>query len=150
MPLTAILVQLNKMRTCVLSVRLFVSPWTVAHQAPLVLGDSPGQNTGVGCHALLQGIFPTQRSNPDLLHCRWVLYHLSHQGSPHIDHIVPINIKFILCAKQIFCYTFFKDVDKLNVDSTGSQLPYNLWDHPPTSNLYLIILVLLLPWWLRW
>ena len=48
MPLTAILVQLNKMRTCVLSVRLFVSPWTVAHQAPLVHGDSPGQNTGVG------------------------------------------------------------------------------------------------------
>ena len=35
-------------------------------------GDSPGKNTGVGCHALLQGIFPTQRSNPSLLHCRWI------------------------------------------------------------------------------
>ena len=33
-----------------------------------VLGDSPGKNTGVGCHALLQGIFPTQGSNPDLPH----------------------------------------------------------------------------------
>ena len=42
--------------------------------------DSPGKNTGVGCHALLQGIFPTQGSNPALLHCRWILYHLSHQG----------------------------------------------------------------------
>ena len=31
--------------------------------------DSPGKNTGVGCHARLQGIFPTQRSNPGLLHC---------------------------------------------------------------------------------
>ena len=39
-----------------------------------VHGDSPGTNTGVGCHALLQGIFPTQGLNPGLLHCRWVLY----------------------------------------------------------------------------
>ena len=44
--------------------------------------DSPGKNTGVGCHFLLQGIFPTQGSNPGLLHCRQTLYHLSHQGSP--------------------------------------------------------------------
>ena len=49
-----------------------------------VLGDSPGKNTGVGCHALLQGIFPTQGSNPGLLHCRQILYHRSHQGSPRI------------------------------------------------------------------
>ena len=47
-------------------------------------GDSPGKNTGVGCHALLQGIFPTQGSNPGLLHCRRILYHLSHQGSRRI------------------------------------------------------------------
>ena len=47
-----------------------------------VHGDSQAKNTGVGCHALLQGIFPTQRSNPGLLHCRRILYHLSHQGSP--------------------------------------------------------------------
>ena len=44
--------------------------------------DSPGKNIGVGCHAILQGIFPTQGLNPDLSHCRWILYHLSHQGSP--------------------------------------------------------------------
>ena len=35
-----------------------------------VLGDSPGKNTRVGCHALLPGIFPTQGSNPGLLHCK--------------------------------------------------------------------------------
>ena len=46
-----------------------------------VHGDSPGQNTGVGSHALLQGILPTQRSIPGLLHCRWILYQLSHQRS---------------------------------------------------------------------
>ena len=44
--------------------------------------NSPGKNTGVGCHALLQGIFPTLGLNPGLLLCRWNLYHLSHQGSP--------------------------------------------------------------------
>ena len=41
---------------------------------------SPGKNTGAGCHALLPGIFPTQGSNPGLLHCRQILYRLSHQG----------------------------------------------------------------------
>ena len=39
-------------------------------------GDSPGKNTGAGCHALLQGIFPTQGLNPGFLHCRQILYHL--------------------------------------------------------------------------
>ena len=46
-----------------------------------VHGDSPSKNTGVGCHALLQRIFPTQGSNSGLLHCRQILYWLSHQGS---------------------------------------------------------------------
>ena len=47
--------------------------------------NSPGMNTGVGSHALLQGIFPTQALNLSLLHCRQVLYHLSHQGSPRLS-----------------------------------------------------------------
>ena len=48
-----------------------------------VHGDSPSKNTGVGCHALLQGIFPTQGSNPGLLYCRQILYWLCHQGTPN-------------------------------------------------------------------
>ena len=39
------------------------------------------KNIGMGCRSLLQGIFPTQGLNPSLLHCRWILYRLSHQGS---------------------------------------------------------------------
>ena len=50
--------------------------------ASSVHGDSSSKNTGVDCHALLQGIFPTQGSKPSLPHCRWILYHLNHQGSP--------------------------------------------------------------------
>ena len=52
--------------------------WTVARQATgwlLWPWDSLGKNTGVGCHALLQGIFLTQGLNPGLLHCRQILYH---------------------------------------------------------------------------
>ena len=47
-----------------------------------VYGDSLGKTTGVGCHALLQGIFPSLGWNPGLPHQRRILYHLSHQGSP--------------------------------------------------------------------
>ena len=45
--------------------------------------NSPGQNTGVGSHSLLQGIFPTQGLNSGLQHCRQILYQLSHKGSPY-------------------------------------------------------------------
>ena len=49
-----------------------------------VHGDSPGKKTGVGCLALLQGIFPTLGLNPGFPHCRQILCQLSHQGSPRI------------------------------------------------------------------
>ena len=47
----------------------FLHPW-----------DFPGKNSGVGCHFLLQEIFPTQGLHPGIPHCRQTLYHLSHQG----------------------------------------------------------------------
>ena len=52
-------------------------------------GDSPGKNTGLGCHFLIQGIFPIQGSNLVFLHCRQILYRLSHQGSSH-DPAIPL------------------------------------------------------------
>ena len=61
------------------------APWTGAHQAPLSMGF-PGKNTGVGCHFLLQEIFPTQGLNPGLLHCRQILYRLSYEGSPPLQY----------------------------------------------------------------
>ena len=51
----------------------------MAHQASLFMEFSR-QEYGVGCHALLQGIFPTQGLNVGLLHCTQILYHLSYQG----------------------------------------------------------------------
>ena len=61
-------------------VRVFATPWTVAHR--LHLWNSPGKSTGVGSPSLPQGMFLTQGSNPGLPPCRWILCHLSHQGSP--------------------------------------------------------------------
>ena len=57
------------------------SLWPYGLYSPL---SSPGQNTGVGSSSLLQGIFPTQGSNPGLPHCRQILYQLNYQGSPRI------------------------------------------------------------------
>ena len=57
-----------------------------------VHGDSPGKNTGVDCHAFLQGIFPTQGSNPGLPHFGQILHHLSHQGSCNHSEIIPNNL----------------------------------------------------------
>ena len=57
----------NSLRPQALQPTRLLHPW-----------DFPGKNTGVGCHFLLQEIFPTQGLNPGLLHCRQMLYHLSH------------------------------------------------------------------------
>ena len=72
-----------------------------------VHGYSPGKNTGVDCHALLQGIFPTQRSNPSLpqlLHCRQILYQWAMGEAPNESEF--LNIQFVqstlLIAKEGF------------------------------------------------
>ena len=57
---------------------------------------SKGKNSGVGCHALLQGIFPTQGSNPGLLHCREILYHLGNQRRPNQSILKEINPEYPL------------------------------------------------------
>ena len=55
--------------------------------------DSPGKNTGVGSHSLLQSIFLTQGLNPHVLKCRQILYHLSEQGSPTRGSLIQTMVK---------------------------------------------------------
>ena len=67
----------DSLKPCGLQPARLLCPW-----------NFPGENTGVGCHFLLQGIFLTQGLNPHLLcllHCRWILYWMSHRGSPTRD-----------------------------------------------------------------
>ena len=79
---------------CVCSVQslsrvpLFVTPRTAAHQAPLSAEVySPGKDTGVRSHSLLQGIFPTQGSSPGLLHGRQIFYCLSHREAYTVSQL---------------------------------------------------------------
>ena len=103
---------------------LFAIPWTIARQAPLV----PGKNTGVGCHSLFQGIFPTQGSN--LVFCigRWILWHLSHQGSP----VTGFKQQVCVCIAKLFqsCLTLCNPMD----------------DHPPGSSVHGILQARILKW----
>ena len=71
---------LPSIRHFILSLILTKTPW-----------NSPGKDTGVGSHSLLQGIFPTQGSNLGLLHCRWILYYLTHSGSLHKTDVILHN-----------------------------------------------------------
>ena len=75
---------------------LFVTPWTVACQL-LCPGNSPGNNTVVSSHSLLQRIFLTQGSNLGLLHCRQILYHLSYNLSISKHSIkFPFEMKYFI------------------------------------------------------
>ena len=68
---------------------LFVTPWTIQSW------NSPGQNTGVSSLSLLQGIFAIQGSNPDLRHCRQILYQLSHRGRlTHSESIMSDSLPY--------------------------------------------------------
>ena len=74
-----------------------------------VHGIFHGKNTGVGCHALLQGILRTQESNWGLLLCRQILYQLSHHGIPYIYIMLYVNyISVKLEGKKVFLSLFKK------------------------------------------
>ena len=60
----------------------FWNPMDCSRPGSSFHGDSPGKNTGMGCHVLLQGLFLTQEANKGLLHCRKILNQLSYHGSP--------------------------------------------------------------------
>ena len=125
--------------------------------------NSPGKNTGVGCHSLLQGIFPTQGLNPGLLHRRQILYHLGYR-----------------IVRQTACPGSNNTMDPsfLSDGSLILRFPSHLyqavspWDSPPLSAKFIPSSLLSfsytttslgatsrtlalntnsgLPWWLRW
>ena len=112
------------------------SLWTHGLYSP---GNSPGQNTGMGSLSLLQGIFPTQGSNPGLLHCRWILYWLSHKGSPRILEWVaypssrrssqPRNWNGVSCfAGRVFTNWVIREVLKKEIlDSSPFEFQKFVW-----------------------
>ena len=107
--------------------------------------ESPGRNTGVGYHALFQGIFPNQGSNPALPHCRRILYHLSHQGSPRILEWVtypfsrgsswPRNWTRISCIAGRF-FTSWATREALIYNSVCILIPISLFIPSPHIPLF--------------
>ena len=89
--------------------------------------DSPGKNTGVGSHSLLQGIFPTQGSNAGLPHFWQILYHLSHQGS------LQCKIKSFLKKKKTKTKTQVKQ--KLRVKPSPPALEAQSLNHQTTREV---------------
>ena len=118
-------------------VQLFVTPWTVAHQALLSMGFSRQERRGchgVGCHSLLQEIFPTQGSNPGLLHCRQILYHLSHQGS-HSNYDDGSIIIFIWEMRKLW----FTKAPQLGSQKQWLKQVQICWLQSPCSFHYIIL-----------
>ena len=87
-------------------VRLFVTPRTAAHQA-LRPWDSPGKNTGVDCHSLLQRIFLTHGRNLGLLHCRQILYRRRHGILPSLLCGYITHMKFSWVHLFLFAFSLF-------------------------------------------
>ena len=90
----------------------------------------PGKDTGVGCHFLLQGIFPTQGLNPGFLHCRQILYGLSYKGSPY-------SFKYVFIA--FFNVCSFLSEHLLYMGLLSVQLAIGLLCTRHSSRLCLII-----------
>ena len=85
--------------------------------------DSPGKNTGLGCHFFLQSIFPTQGSNLGLPLCRQALYHLSHQGSSQNSTWHLVNSKQMLAINTMgFQYSFKVQLYTMENIQTSHQL----------------------------
>ena len=99
---------------------MFLCPW-----------DFPGKDTEVGCHFLLQGIFPTQGSNPGLLHCRQILYQLNYKTSSFSHLLFSSIIKHCSLRKGILSPFW-------SVSVSRSVMPDSLRPHglQPTRLLY--------------
>ena len=90
---------------------------------------SPGKNTGVDCHALLQGIFPTQRSNLHLLHCRWMP---SHRGSHNL------NTYLFSIMDKTTMQNINKKIENLNNTKNQLEVETHRTHHPANSRTCLL------------
>ena len=97
--------------------------------------NSPGQNTGVGSLSLLQGIFPTQGSNPGLPHCRQILYQLSPKGTPRIPAKNAKTGKLHILANVVLTRLFWPGCTTCYINSVCFLLNhYNLLSDPPANH----------------
>ena len=124
---------------------MFNSLWPHGLHTPW---NSPGQNTVVGSCSLLQGIFPTQGSNPGLLHCRQILYQLSYQGSPRV--LEWVAYLFSRGSSQARYWTGISCIAGGFFTSWATrEALHTLYTNCKFLVLMLYLGYLGLPWWLR-
>ena len=105
--------------------------------------NSPGQNTGAGSLSFLQGIFPTQGSNSGLLHCRWILCQLSHQGNPQGSIS---SVQSLSCVRLFATLWITAHQTSLSITNSWSSLKLmSIKSVMPSSHLILCHPLLLLP-----
>ena len=113
------------MSVCLQSCLTLYNPMDCSPPVSSVLGIYPGKNTGVSCHALLQGMFLTQGSNPDLLHYRQTLYLLNYLESP-----ITTKSSQIFSFKKRECYVYRKGLSEvLPSSSSNSWDPFTVGKH---------------------
>ena len=128
-----------------------------ALRADALTSEPPGKpkNTGVGCHSLLQEIFPTQGLNLGLLRCRQILYHLSHQRSPveflfFLHFLIYVSIIFLQTINIMLTFFLFPAMSSLvpfNMSSIFIMFTSLFFFY---SNLYCLIFKLRLLSYLIW
>ena len=112
------------------------TPWPVACQASLSM-EFPNKNARVSCHTLLQGIFPTQGSNPGLPHFRWTLYCLRCQGS-HSSQTTGLNVltKLIVYSLMEAVYAWQEDL-QISFPISSIRFPPICLSKPVHDDFYL-------------
>ena len=117
-----------KVKALLSRIQVFATPWTVAPQAPLSMEFS-GQNTGVGCHSLPQGISPTQGLNPGLLHGQTASLPSEPPGKPLLItdwvHIVVVIIWRTHKQHRVFIFSFNEHALNTYLLCAQRKLPKN-------------------------
>ena len=113
-----------------------MTSWSIACHVPLSM-EFLGKNTGVGCYSLLQGIFLTQGSSLCLLHCRQILYHLSHQGSPvALKHAVNSRAREPLILYRFLIFRMKAYVKKGSIKCCGCWVQFRIRPGDKDLNAY--------------
>ena len=116
-----------------MKVKVKIAQWCLTLCDPMKYSpwDSPEKNTRVGSQSLLQGIFPTQGSNPGVPHCRWVLYQLSHQGSPirrAESKSLPNRLEILSDTKYLFRYLWLTHYHRIYFNLLISEVKVSAWN----------------------
>ena len=127
---------------CSCLVATVVPQWTIGLRL-LCPWDSSGKSTGVGCHALLQEIFPTKGSNPSLLHCRQILLLLNYRGSLIENYRMFLMTVIVINQGKVYFLNFKKwlSIDNHSFHLIRASASDTLWTWLSLTHLNLVMIL---------